>query len=88
MKSMRSIVRLGANRSHSRSYGEDLQRRMADEGAISCNRFSGTDYEIQLSGGFGGDRIGQGAQLQQRAVGRAGVQAAAFLVVRSAKPVT
>ena len=25
---------LGANRSHSRSYGEDLERRMADEDAI------------------------------------------------------
>ena len=36
MKSMNSFVRLGANHSHSRSYGEDLQRRMADEGAISC----------------------------------------------------
>ena len=35
---------LGANRSHSLSFGEDLQRRMADEGAISCNRFGGTDY--------------------------------------------
>ena len=42
MKSMRSFVRLGANHSH--SYGADLQRRMADEGAISCNRFGGTDY--------------------------------------------
>ena len=46
MKSMRSFVRLGANHSHSRSYGEDLQRRMADEGAISCNRFGGTDYQF------------------------------------------
>ena len=45
MKSMRSFVRLGANHSHSRSYGADLQRRMADEGAISCNRFGGTDYQ-------------------------------------------
>ena len=44
MKSMRSFVGLGANHSHSRSYGADLQRRMADEGAISCNRFGGTDY--------------------------------------------
>ena len=42
MKSMHSFVRLGANHSHSRSYGEDLQRRMPDEGAISCNRFGGT----------------------------------------------
>ena len=44
MKSMLSFVRLGANHSHSHSYGEDLQRRMTDEGAISCNRFGGTDY--------------------------------------------
>ena len=44
MKSMRSLVRLGANHSHSSSYGADLQRRMADEGAISCHRFGGTDY--------------------------------------------
>ena len=43
MKSMRSFVRLGANHSHSRRYGADLQRRMANEGAISCNRFGGTD---------------------------------------------
>ena len=43
MKSMRSIVRLGANHSHSHSYGADLQQRMADEGAISFNRFGGTD---------------------------------------------
>jgi len=44
MKLMHSFVRLGANRSHSRSYGEDWQRRMADEGAISCKRFGGTQY--------------------------------------------
>ena len=44
MKSMRSLVRLGANHSHSRSYGADLQRRIAHEGAISCDRFGGTDY--------------------------------------------
>ena len=40
---------LGANHSHSRSYGADLQRRMADEGAISCNRFGGTDYQHTLA---------------------------------------
>jgi len=45
MKLMRSFGRLGANRSHSRSYGEDLQRRMADEGAISCKRFGETQYQ-------------------------------------------
>ena len=46
MKSMRSFVRLGANHSHRRRYGADLQRRMAHEGAISCNRFGGTDYQV------------------------------------------
>ena len=44
MKLMRSFGRLGANHSHSHGYGEDLQRRMADGGAISCNRFGATDY--------------------------------------------
>ena len=44
MKSMDSFLRLGANRSHSRSYGEYLQRRMADEDAISCKRFGETQY--------------------------------------------
>ena len=45
MKSMRSFVRLGANRSHIRSYGEDLQRRMADEGIdFICNLIGGTNY--------------------------------------------
>jgi hypothetical protein len=44
MKLMHSRARQGANHSHSRSYGEDLQRRMAREGAISCNWFGGTDY--------------------------------------------
>ena len=43
MKSKRSFVRLGVNQSHIRSYGADLQRRMADEGAISCDWFGGTD---------------------------------------------
>ena len=44
VKLMHSFVRLGANRSHSRSYGEDLQRRMVDEDAISCERFGETQY--------------------------------------------
>ncbi len=35
MKAMDSFVRLDANHSHSLCYGADLQRRMADEGAIS-----------------------------------------------------
>ena len=73
MKSMHSFARLGADRSHSRSYGEaepgraqslrtalarrgagpqaqrglqGLQRRMADECAISCERFGGTQYQV------------------------------------------
>ena len=46
MKSMDSFGRLGANRSHSRSYGEDLQRRMVDEDAISCKRFGETQYLV------------------------------------------
>jgi len=44
MKSMRSFVRQGENHSHRRNYGADLQRRMADEGAISCIGFGGTEY--------------------------------------------
>jgi hypothetical protein len=44
MKSMDLLVSLGANHSHSRSYGEDLQRQMAGEGAISCKRFGETLY--------------------------------------------
>ena len=44
MKSMDSFVRLGANRRHSLRYGEDLQRRMADEDTISCQRFGQTLY--------------------------------------------
>ncbi len=41
---MHSLVRLGANRSDTQWYREDLQRRMADEGAISCKRFGATQY--------------------------------------------
>jgi hypothetical protein len=44
MKSLRLHIRQGANRSHRRSYGEDLQRRMARKGTISCKRFGGTNY--------------------------------------------
>jgi hypothetical protein len=44
MKSMRSPVRQGANRSDTQWYREDLQRRMAGEGAISGKRFGGTQY--------------------------------------------
>ena len=46
MKSMDSFDRLGANRSHSRSYGEDLQRRMADECIdFICKLIGGTQYQ-------------------------------------------
>jgi hypothetical protein len=41
---MHSFVRLGANRSHSLFYGEDLQRRMADEGAVSCIEICGSQH--------------------------------------------
>jgi len=43
MQGMHSIVRPGANHSHSGSYGADLQLRLAGECAISCHRFGGTD---------------------------------------------
>ncbi len=51
MKLMRSFVRQGANHSHSHSYGEDLQRSTADEGAISCQWFDGTMYSSTLGVG-------------------------------------
>jgi len=44
MKSMDSLAGQGANRSNSRSYCEDLQRRHAGEGAISCFDTSGLQY--------------------------------------------
>jgi hypothetical protein len=44
MKSMDLFARPGANRSHSRSYGEKLQRGMADKDAISCKGFGETEY--------------------------------------------
>ena len=44
MKSVDSVGRLRANRSHSRCNGDDLQRRMADEDAISCERFGKAQY--------------------------------------------
>jgi len=44
MKAMDSCAGQGANRSHSRSYGEDLQRRHACEGALSCFDTSGLQY--------------------------------------------
>ncbi len=44
MKAMDSFVRLGANHSHSLCYGADLQRRMADEDAVSCFEICGAEY--------------------------------------------
>jgi hypothetical protein len=44
MKSMDSLARPGANHSDTSWYREDLQRRMASEDAISCQRFGGTQY--------------------------------------------
>ena len=45
MKSMNSRAGQGANRSNSRSYCEDLQRRHACEGAISCFDTFGSQYQ-------------------------------------------
>ena len=44
MKSMHLFAKQGANRSDSCSYREDLQRSMADKGAISCQFFGETEY--------------------------------------------
>jgi hypothetical protein len=44
MKSTDLSARQGANRSYSQSYGEDLQRSMADKDAISCKGFGETEY--------------------------------------------
>jgi hypothetical protein len=44
MKAMDSAAGLGANRSHSRSYGEDLQQRHAVEGTLSCFDIFGAQY--------------------------------------------
>ena len=46
MKAMHSFVRLGANRSHSLFYGEDLQQRMADEGAVSCIEIYESQHQV------------------------------------------
>ena len=43
MKSMHLFAKQGANRSDSCSYREDLQRSMADKGAISCQFFGETE---------------------------------------------
>ena len=44
MKTMDSFARLGAHRSHSHCYGEDVQRRMVDEDAFSCFEICGSEY--------------------------------------------
>ncbi len=44
MKTMDSFARLGAHRSQSLCYGEDVQRRMADEDAFSCFEICGSEY--------------------------------------------
>ncbi len=44
MKSMDSLARLDANHSDTSWYREDLQRRLANEDAISCQRFGETQY--------------------------------------------
>ena len=46
MKSMHLFAKQGANRSDSCSYREDLQRSMADKGAISCQFFGETEYQL------------------------------------------
>ena len=45
MKAMDSARRLGANRSDTRRYREDLQRRPRVEDAISCFDISGSQYQ-------------------------------------------
>jgi hypothetical protein len=44
MKLMDFFARLGERRRHSRSYGNDEQRRMAEKDAISCVDFGATDH--------------------------------------------
>jgi len=44
MKTMDSGSGQGANRSHSRSYGEDEQRRHGAEGAFSCSGIDEADH--------------------------------------------
>jgi len=46
MKSMHLFAKQGANRSDSCSYREDLQRSMADKGAISGQFFGETEYQL------------------------------------------
>jgi hypothetical protein len=49
MKVMDSGPGLGANRRHSRSYDEDLQRRHGFEDALSCFDISGLEYSVRGS---------------------------------------
>jgi len=44
MKLTDFFARLGERRRHSRSYGNDEQRRMAEKDEISCIGFGETDY--------------------------------------------
>ena len=72
LKLMHSRARLGANRNHSRSYGEDLQRGMVGEGAISYKRFGGTEYWSPGQNGLAGDPSlpqGQAAIVGRRLAG-------------------
>jgi hypothetical protein len=44
MKEMDSLPAQGANRRHSLSYGENLQRSDGGEGALSCSDTCGLQY--------------------------------------------
>ena len=44
MKTKNFALWLGANRSHSRSYGEDEQQRQGPEGAFSCSGNCDADH--------------------------------------------
>ena len=46
MKVMDSCAGQGANHSHSRSYGADLQRGHAGVYALSCSNISGAQYQV------------------------------------------
>lgn len=52
MKSMHLFAKQGANRSDSCSYREDLQRSMADKGAISGQFFGETEYQLGVGAAF------------------------------------
>ena len=76
MKVTDSRSGLGANRRHSRSYGEDLQRRHGCEDALSCFDISGSEYYLpgtdggsghlaQLVGADRHRRLGQAVETEQ-----------------------